>query len=101
LLIGNSYLVMIISVMSIGVYIGGIFVLALTLLGLRARNAKESSALSGMGQSIGYLLAACGLVFIGYLYDAANSWTPPIVTIIAIGIVVMILGSLSGRNKYV
>src|SRR5699024_4315981 len=72
LLIGNSYLVMIISVMSIGVYIGGIFPLALTLLGLRARNAKESSALSGMAQSIGYLLAACGPVFIGYLYDAAN-----------------------------
>ena len=101
LLIGNSYLVMMISVISIGMYIGGIFPLALTLLGLRARDAKESAALSGMAQSIGYLLAALGPVFIGYLYDAANSWSPPIITIIAIGIVVMILGSLSGRNKYI
>src|SRR5699024_3888163 len=54
LLIGNSYLVMMISVISIGMYIGGIFPLALTLFGLRARDAKESAALSGMAQSIGY-----------------------------------------------
>lgn len=101
LLIGNSYMVMMISVISIGVYIGGIFPLALTLLGLRARDAKESAELSGMAQSIGYLLAAFGPVFIGYLYDASNSWTLPIVIIIVVGFIVMTLGSLAGRNKYV
>src|SRR5699024_3339263 len=101
LLIGNSYSVMIISVVSIGIYIGGIFPLALTLIGLRARNAREASMLSGMAQSIGYLLAAIGPTFIGYLYDISNSWTLPLIVIISVGFIVMVLGSLSGRNKFI
>lgn len=101
LLIGHSYFVMVISVIFIGVYIGGIFPLALTILGLRVRNAREASILSGMAQSVGYLLAAIGPTFIGYLYDISESWTLPIMLIISMGFIVMILGSLSGRNKYI
>ena len=37
-------------------------ILGLTFIGLRASSAHQAAALSGMAQSVGYLLAACGLV---------------------------------------
>jgi CP family cyanate transporter-like MFS transporter len=39
---------------------GGTMILGLTFIGLRARSAHQAAALSGMAQSVGYLLAACG-----------------------------------------
>ncbi len=35
-------------------------ILGLTFIGLRASSAHQAAALSGMAQSVGYLLAACG-----------------------------------------
>src|SRR5699024_3280541 len=72
LLIGESYTVMVISTILIGITLSGVFALALTFLGMRARNARDAAALSGMAQSLGYTLAAVGPMFIGYLYDVTH-----------------------------
>jgi MFS transporter, CP family, cyanate transporter len=101
LLLGSSYPMLIVSIALIGFALGGAFPLALSYIGLRARNANQAAELSGMTQSTGYLLAAVGPLVIGYLYDMAHMWTVPIITLIAVSVVVMIFGMLSGRNRYV
>lgn len=101
LLLGSSYPLLIVSIMLIGIALGGSFPLALSYIGLRARNANQAAELSGMTQSTGYILAAVGPLFIGYLYDMAHSWTIPILTLIGVSVVVVVFGMLSGRNRYV
>ncbi len=44
---------------------GATMILGLTFIGLRASSAHQAAALSGMAQTIGYLLAACGPPLIG------------------------------------
>lgn len=101
LLVGNSFTVMVISSILIGITLSGSFALALTFLGMRARNARQAAELSGMAQSLGYVLAAVGPMFIGYLYDITHGWTVPLITLIIVVFLVMSFGMGAGRNKYV
>lgn len=101
LLLGNSFPVLMISTTLIGITLGGSFALALTFLAIRARNAKHAAYLSGMAQSIGYLIAACGPIFIGFLYDLTNAWTFPLLTLIGIALLVMFFGMQAGQDRYV
>ncbi|QCJ41260.1 MFS transporter [Bacillus sp. S3] len=101
LLLFSAYSIIIISIIFIGVGLGGTFPLALSYIGLRARNARQAAELSGMAQSTGYILAAVGPLFIGYLYDQTHMWTIPLVTLIAVSVLVILFGMLSGRNRYV
>lgn len=101
LLIGQSYFIMIISIILIGVALSGNFALALSFLGIRARTAREAAELSGMAQSIGYLLAAIGPMFIGYLFDLTHAWTVPLFTLLIITVLVILFGLGAGRDKYV
>src|SRR5699024_3950993 len=45
------------------------FPLALIMISLRTRNAAETSELSAMAQSIGYLIACSGPFLFGQLHD--------------------------------
>ncbi|AZU60627.1 CynX/NimT family MFS transporter [Neobacillus mesonae] len=101
LLWGSSYPILIISIILIGIGLGGTFPLALSYIGFRTRNASQAAALSGMAQSTGYILAAVGPLFMGYLFDHTHSWSIPLLTLIMITVIVMIFGMLAGRNKYV
>jgi MFS transporter, CP family, cyanate transporter len=101
LLLGSSYPILIASIILIGIALGGSFPLALSYIGLRARNAAQAAELSGMAQSTGYLLAATGPLFIGYLFDQTHKWTIPLFTLIVVSGIVMVFGMLSGRNRYV
>lgn len=101
LLFGTSYSVLIISITLIGIALGGSFPLALTYIGLRTRNSQQAAALSGMAQSTGYVLAAVGPLFIGYLFDMTHSWTVPVVLLIVVSVILTVFGMFSGRNRYV
>ncbi|MEH7307980.1 CynX/NimT family MFS transporter [Neobacillus drentensis] len=101
LLLGSSYPILIVSIMFIGIALGGTFPLALSYIGLRSRSASQAADLSGMTQSTGYILAAVGPLFIGFLYDYTHMWTIPLITLILISVVVMLFGMLSGRDQYV
>jgi MFS transporter, CP family, cyanate transporter len=101
LLLGSSFPILIVSIIFIGIALGGSFPLALSYIGLRARNAGQAADLSGMAQSTGYILAAVGPLFIGYLFDSTHMWTIPLITLMIISTVVMLFGMLSGRNQYV
>lgn len=101
LLLGSSYLVLILSIILIGLALSGTFSLALALLGMRARNAKQAASLSGMAQALGYLLAAIGPMFIGYLFDLTDKWTATKITMMIVSVLVVLFGLGAGRNRYV
>ena len=101
LLLGSSYWVIIVSILFLGIGLGGSFPLALTFLGMRARDARQAAELSGMSQSIGYILAAIGPLFIGFLYDFTHLWTLPLITLMIITGLMMVFGVFAGRDRYV
>lgn len=101
LLIGGGYNFMIMCIILIGVAQGAGISLALTLFVLRSANSIQASALSGMAQSLGYLLAATGPIIIGFIFDFTHSWTMPIVALIFIAIAMLTAGLGAGRNVYV
>ncbi len=81
---------------------GGIsIVLALSFFGLRTHHHRHAAAVSGMAQAVGYLCAAAGPPAIGLLHDATGSWAPALWTIGGIGVLLMGLGVLAGRDRYV
>jgi MFS transporter, CP family, cyanate transporter len=74
-----------------------IFPLVLTLIGLRARTASGTAALSGFTQSAGYLLAAAGPFTVGVLYDATGGWTVPLLLMIALVVPMAVLAGYVGK----
>ncbi|KMM60905.1 transporter [Bacillus glycinifermentans] len=101
LLYGGSPAMLTFWVILIGAGQGSSISLALTLIGLRSENAHQAAALSGMSQSAGYLLAAIGPSFVGFLYDHTHSWNGPILLFIAALIALIGTGLGAGRNLYI
>lgn len=101
LLIGGPLPLIFVWVTLIGVTFGGAISLSLAMLGMRARNGQQAGALSGMAQSVGYIFAAIGPLFIGLLFDITHAWSAPIMAIIAVCLLMTIAGLGAGRNKYV
>jgi CP family cyanate transporter-like MFS transporter len=75
--------------------------LALTLVAVRAPDAMHAAQLSGMSQSVGYVLAAAGPFAVGALRDATGGWTVPLLLLIALLAVQGTAGMLAGRDKQV
>jgi MFS transporter, CP family, cyanate transporter len=88
-------------VVLLGLGQGASFSLALTFLALRASDSRYAAALSGMAQSIGYLLAAAGPILFGVLRDATGAWKVPLVLLLAITVCLLIAGLGAGRDAHV
>lgn len=101
LLTSGNTIISTISIIFIGIALGAAISHSLTLIGLRAANAKQAADLSGMAQSVGYLLAALGPIIIGYLFDIFHSWTIPLILLGGISLLMTIAGFGAGRNQYV
>lgn len=78
---------------------GGSLVLALALVGERSSSAAAAGRLSGMAQSVGYLLAAAGPWGAGVLFAATGRWTYPLLAVIAVAGVQLVLSLLAGRDR--
>ncbi|GGO88477.1 MFS transporter [Nocardioides phosphati] len=76
---------------------GGIFPVVLTLFSLRAADSAATAALSAMGQSVGYLLAAGGPLGVGLLRDATGSWSLPLALLVGLMLVQIPIGYAAGR----
>ena len=83
----------------LGLGTGGVLVLALALFGLRSRHHQQAAALSGMAQSVGYLLAAAGPVVVGLLHDRTASWGWPLGVLFALMAVELGAGLLATRPR--
>ena len=80
---------------------GACFSLALTFFALRAPDSEHAAALSGMAQSIGYLLAAGGPFLFGLLRDATHAWTAPLTLLVAVTVCLLITGLGAARDAHV
>jgi len=80
---------------------GSSIVLALSFFGLRTRHHDQAAALSGMAQSVGYVLAAAGPIAAGALHDATGSWTPALAILVGLLSLLAVFGYLAGRARVI
>lgn len=78
---------------------GATMILGLTFIGLRASSAHQAAALSGMAQSVGYLLAACGPPLMGKIHDLNGSWLIPLTGVAVLAMLMAVFGLCAGRNR--
>ncbi|MFC0611304.1 CynX/NimT family MFS transporter [Scopulibacillus daqui] len=97
---GNTSLVPLFVIL-IGIAQGSLFSLANMFFVLRTRHVHESAELSGMAQSIGYLLAAIGPTFFGFIHDVTHSWTISLFMLVIVVLLTFIFGMGAGSNKFV
>ena len=79
----------------------GMFPLALTLIGLRARTTATTGALSAFVQPIGYIVGGTGPLLFGVLHGATGTWALPLTLLfVALGLAV-VTGWRATRPCYV
>lgn len=100
-LLQGSTIAVFISVILWGVACGSAFSLSMMFFTLRTKDAYAASDLSGMAQSIGYLLAAIGPVLFGSLYDLSGGWNMPLFVLLVGGAIILLCGLLAGRDKVI
>ncbi|MCW6093111.1 MFS transporter [Clostridium sporogenes] len=100
LLYGSSQFVFL-WIIILGIGGGFAFSLSMMFFSLRTENSNEAAQLSGMAQSLGYLLAAFGPILFGFLHDATNSWKVPLQALIGITVLLFIFGLGASRNRYI
>ncbi|TQK18292.1 CP family cyanate transporter-like MFS transporter [Microbacterium sp. SLBN-154] len=88
-------------VVLIGLSSGASLGMSLTLMAVRARDHVASSALSGMAQSVGYLVAATGPIVFGALYSATGSWLWPLGLLLLVLVGQSAVGVFAGRPRFV
>jgi MFS transporter, CP family, cyanate transporter len=78
---------------------GASLVVALSLQSLRGRSHQETAQLSGMAQSVGYLLAAAGPVLAGWLDERTGSWDASLVLIAVIATLQLLVAFPAGYAR--
>ena len=84
-----------------GISNGLAFGLAMLFFSLRTESASSAISLSGMAQSVGYLLAAFGPPIFGKLFDLTENWYFSFYFLLIVVFLMWYFGYLSGRNKTV
>jgi len=82
----------------LGIAQGASLSLALLLIVLRSADSDVAARLSSMAQAGGYAIAACGPLAMGWLHAATNSWTTPLLLLLAVSAAIWIPGMVAGRN---
>ncbi len=100
-LLFESITLLVISTAIMGFASGSALGFSFALFGLRTKDSNQAANLSGMAQSIGYLLAAIGPIFLGLLFDLMHSWTMPLIVLIVTCILMGLTSLGAGRNQYV
>lgn len=90
-----------IYVILIGIAVGAAFGLATMFFVLRTHNAQQAAELSGMAQSVGYLLAAIGPTLFGFIHDVTGSWTIPLLILVTGALLLFVVGMEAGSDQYV
>ncbi|MBO3665007.1 MFS transporter [Microbacterium stercoris] len=87
--------------MMTGLTSGASLTMSLTLMASRARDPQIASALSGMGQSVGYAFAAMPPIVFGLLHTATSGWVAPLVFAALLLVTQGLLGLTVGRERFV
>jgi len=83
----------------LGVSLGSSFGIVLLMIGLRTRTSDMANELSGMSQSIGYLLAAIGPALFGALHDLTSGWLVPLAFLLLVALLKLWSGLGSAINR--
>ncbi|MBO0995410.1 CynX/NimT family MFS transporter [Bacillus sp. SD088] len=97
----GSKLLIPLSVILIGIAAGSAFSLAMMFFSLRTSSGQEAAEMSGMAQSLGYLLAAVGPMLFGGLHDLFHSWKIPLLLLFLLAMVIFITGVNAGKSKVI
>ncbi|MBO0429363.1 MFS transporter [Vagococcus fluvialis] len=97
----SSLAVISLSIIAIGIAGGIAFSLSMMFFSLRTSTPKEAADLSGMAQSIGYILAAVGPFLFGLLHDLTNNWQSSLFLLIGMTIILLFVGLNAGSSKKV
>jgi CP family cyanate transporter-like MFS transporter len=76
---------------------GASLVVALSLISLRGRTHHETTQLSGMAQSVGYLLAAAGPFVAGFLAQHTETWQSALILLIVLAVAQTAIAIPAGR----
>lgn len=85
----------------IGFSLGGSFGLALLFIVLRTQSTETATELSGMAQSVGYLLAATGPTLFGALHDLTHTWVIPLLMLFIVALLKISTGLVAGKPQEV
>lgn len=94
---GNQALISLWTIL-LGIAGGCAFSLAMIFLSLRTKDAYDAASLSGMSQSVGYLLAATGPILFGFLHDVTAGWNLPLVLLFIVSAVLFLCGLGASKN---
>ncbi|MBO0678268.1 MFS transporter [Mycolicibacterium sp. S2-37] len=100
-LLSNAGGIPVLWVVLLGIGQGSGIGLALTLFVLRTRSSAGAAELSGMAQTVGYLVAAAGPFLTGALHDLTGSWDAVIVALIVAVVALMAGGWIAAGDRYV
>lgn len=98
LLLAPSWLVVWVVLAGLGG--GSSLVVALALVGERVRDAGHTAQLSGMVQSVGYLLAVAGPLGAGLLFRLTAGWAATLVAVGAVSALQMVVSLFVGRPRF-
>lgn len=85
----------------LGVGQGASIGLALSFISMRAANTYQAAELSGMAQSVGYLLAAAGPLLVGVLHDITGTWDVSLLLLIHLSVLQLLFGLGAARDAVV
>ncbi|MFI9804089.1 MFS transporter [Streptomyces sp. NPDC052301] len=85
----------------LGLATGSAFPLAMTVLALRSPDPAVAARLSGMAQTVGYLLAGVGPGLLGLLHALTGTWQIPLLLLLALVVPETAAGLISSRPGFV
>ncbi len=84
-------------VLLLGLSQGSCLALAIFFTVARAPDPATAASLSGLAQSVGYLVASAGPLVLGLLHSATGGWDIPFVLLLVITVAELVAGVLAGR----
>lgn len=97
--LASSHSIIILFLIITGIGAGTAFSLAMMFFVLRTNTAIESAQLSSMAQSVGYLLASMGPLFLGSIAEITSGWTVPLSILMTVSLCIALLGTIAGKDE--
>lgn len=91
----------VVSVVLLGISLGLAFTLAMMFFVLRTRNVSQAADLSGMAQSVGYLIAAAGPPVFAGIFSLTGNWFYSLTLLFVGALVLLLVGLSSARDRFV
>jgi CP family cyanate transporter-like MFS transporter len=89
------------SCLLLGLTLGALFAFALSFMVLRSREPHTAAALSGMAQTVGYLVATTGPLVLGFAHALPDPRPASALWMCALVLVAIVTAAIAGRPAFV